>query len=55
MKWLRVIKSIRNKKYPLIPLPLGLNKRITIQQAVYQEPVTLVDPGFEAYILTTTL
>ena len=28
---------------------LGLNKRIIIQQAVFQELVTLVDPGIEAY------
>ena len=50
-KWLRVSTLIRIKKFiSFIPLCLpGLNKRIIIQQAVFQELVSLVDPGIEAY------
>ena len=50
MKWLRVIKSITTEMYLSISFFYpGLNKRIIIQQAVFQELVSLVDPGIEAY------
>jgi len=49
---IRLVKQLKDnvkKAIDFDEVAQGLNKRIIIQQAVFQELVTLVDPGIEAY------